>query len=276
MGLSKCILSVETAIFKGKTTENQLLQLKNCGFDKIELCAVKHRFNYNDIKYVNEMIGFILKNNIKTTSIHLPFGNDLDISSFDNNIRREAISAISKCIEIAIKLNCKILVLHPGVFMDEKQNRLKHLNIAVESISKLLCNLPDDMFIAVENLPPGFLAHTADELCTIVETVNDKCVGYCVDTGHAHIMRQTQALIERCGAKIYNVHIHDNHGQKDNHMMPLDGNIDWVNMFDLLNKVKFDGLLTYELTNEDNAVEKIRAIKNNFACLCNAIEVVPV
>ena len=52
-------------------------------------------------------------------------------------------------------------------------------------------------------------------------------VGVCLDLGHAHITVGTAAAIATLGRRIASVHVHDNHGVKDEHLWPGDGTIDW-------------------------------------------------
>ena len=52
-------------------------------------------------------------------------------------------------------------------------------------------------------------------------------VGVCLDLGHAHITVGTAEAIRTLGDRIATVHVHDNHGIKDEHLWPGDGTIDW-------------------------------------------------
>ena len=52
-------------------------------------------------------------------------------------------------------------------------------------------------------------------------------VGVCLDLGHAHITVGTAEAIATLGSRIASVHVHDNHGMKDEHLWPGDGTIDW-------------------------------------------------
>ena len=52
-------------------------------------------------------------------------------------------------------------------------------------------------------------------------------VGVCLDLGHANITVGTDAAIATLGRRIATVHVHDNHGIKDEHLWPGGGTIDW-------------------------------------------------
>jgi sugar phosphate isomerase/epimerase len=52
-------------------------------------------------------------------------------------------------------------------------------------------------------------------------------VGVCLDLGHAHITVGTAEAIQTLGDRIATVHVHDNHGMKDEHLWPGGGTIHW-------------------------------------------------
>jgi sugar phosphate isomerase/epimerase len=62
----------------------------------------------------------------------------------------------------------------------------------------------------------------------IVRIGHFKDVGVCLDTGHAHIGGGIGTTIAELKPLIRSAHIHDNHGQKDEHLWPGDGTIAWA------------------------------------------------
>src|SRR6185437_11221267 len=53
-------------------------------------------------------------------------------------------------------------------------------------------------------------------------------VGLCLDVGHAHFGEGVRTTLEQWKPHIFSSHIHDNHGQQDEHLWPGDGTIDWA------------------------------------------------
>jgi sugar phosphate isomerase/epimerase len=64
-------------------------------------------------------------------------------------------------------------------------------------------------------------------LITILQSGHLNQVGVCLDLGHANITVGIAEAIATLGPRIASVHVHDNHGFKDEHLWPGDGNIDW-------------------------------------------------
>jgi sugar phosphate isomerase/epimerase len=74
------------------------------------------------------------------------------------------------------------------------------------------------------------LTNEVTEALNLVEIVrigHFKDVGVCLDTGHAHIRGGIPAALAELKSLIRTAHIHDNHGEKDEHLWPGDGTIAW-------------------------------------------------
>jgi sugar phosphate isomerase/epimerase len=52
-------------------------------------------------------------------------------------------------------------------------------------------------------------------------------IDVCLDLGHAHMAPGITEAIGILGKRIGEIHVHDNHGLKDEHLWPGDGTIDW-------------------------------------------------
>jgi len=61
----------------------------------------------------------------------------------------------------------------------------------------------------------------------ILELAHLDNIGVCLDLGHAHMTVGVQEAITTLGKRIAEVHVHDNHGFRDEHLWPGDGTIDW-------------------------------------------------
>ena len=76
-------------------------------------------------------------------------------------------------------------------------------------------------------------------------------VGICFDVGHANVSGfKISEQMEILKGRIDVLHIHDNlgKGQKDAHMLPFDGSVDWEDVALGMAKSEFSGLLDVEVT----------------------------
>lgn len=80
-------------------------------------------------------------------------------------------------------------------------------------------------------------------------------VGMIFDVGHANLyLNRTPEdnlnLVEymkQLPFKIYEIHVTDNHGQKDEHLIPGEGNIDYTQMYEGVQAIGFDGVISLEV-----------------------------
>ncbi len=73
--------------------------------------------------------------------------------------------------------------------------------------------------------------------------------GICWDTGHANISGYKQSeQMEILKGRMDVLHIHDNNGVKDEHLLPFDGNIDWQDVAFGIRCCGFSGILDVEVT----------------------------
>ncbi|MCM3626269.1 sugar phosphate isomerase/epimerase [Paenibacillus glycanilyticus] len=88
---------------------------------------------------------------------------------------------------------------------------------------------------------------TAEELAELVRSLNHPLFGACWDTGHAHIQGVDQSSSLRIlGSLLKAVHIQDNQGVSDSHLLPYQGSIDWVDVMSGMAAAGYQGDFTYE------------------------------
>jgi sugar phosphate isomerase/epimerase len=79
--------------------------------------------------------------------------------------------------------------------------------------------------IALENTPDELGAPASLQHFITDTHLHD--LKLCFDIGHAHIEEGAQASFDAMRERVVSTHIHDNHGDKDEHLLPFEGTIDW-------------------------------------------------
>lgn len=125
-------------------------------------------------------------------------------------------------------LGCRTYVLHLG-FTDPAQDRpasWDRVRNAVDALAPEAEAL--GIALALENGMAGYQASN-EELLSLVADYAHPAVGICYDSGHAHVStgRATEVL-ESFAPYVVTVHLHDNDGTGDQHLLPGQGTIDWV------------------------------------------------
>ncbi len=182
-----------------------------------------------------------LREAMETTSmkfqIHAPF-SDINLAAFDERTRNYSIGVIMEIMELANDLGIDVVTVHPGklgpIQWYGKDRVPKLTRESLEILSKGCAEFTT--VLALENMPAMkyTICHKASEL---QEMVNGLDIEMCFDVGHANICRQIPEFLDMKD-KFSNIHLSDNVGDKDKHMPPGAGNIDF--------KMIMDGLVGYK------------------------------
>ena len=106
-----------------------------------------------------------------------------------------------------------------------------------------------DVNVCVENLPfPLYPLTTVEQVCEIVDKLARENLKVCLDTGHAAIFFGSNVgdAVRYIGNRLEAVHIHDNMGKEDEHLIPGDGIIDWDGFAAALKEIGFSGVISLE------------------------------
>lgn len=85
---------------------------------------------------------------------------------------------------------------------------------------------------------------TADELIALSDHFGH---GICWDFGHAHTTGLVQSdQLCKLGSRLVCLHVNDNHGGTDEHLLPFFGSINWVDAMQGLGQIHFPWCFNYE------------------------------
>ena len=115
--------------------------------------------------------------------------------------------------------------------------------------------------ILLENIPNEL--STPDRLIDFIQKTHFDDVGVCFDVGHAHLMSSVPEAFETLKSHICSTHVHDNHRDKDSHLWPGKGNIDWSNTVELLRSAPQVPPLLLEVEGEEK-VSPVEGMKEAF------------
>ena len=93
----------------------------------------------------------------------------------------------------------------------------------------------------------SLLSRAASLAELIDEDIEAANVGICLDLGHARLEGDVADAIELVSGHLAAIDVHDNRGRADDHLVPFEGAIDWPSALTTVQKVGYDGALTFEL-----------------------------
>ena len=186
-----------------------------------------------------------------------------DISADDGGATVEGLRG---WLELYVAVGVRAAVLHPGRKPPAGEARAPEAALArqVAALETLTGQLAGtETTICLENVSAAPLA---PDLLRILEAVDDPHLGICLDTGHLHIAGGDQAeFIRAAGGHLKALHIADNEGQSDQHMMPYGrGSVDWPTVVAELRQLPYEGLCNLEIPGENRAPRAVRLAKLDY------------
>lgn len=151
---------------------------------------------------------------------------------------------IGRSIEAASVLGAKYCVIHP-VWKDEKgktiESKSEFISVNAQAIKKWLplaekCGV----ILLSENILWG-ASKDPRIISELVDKVNSKWFGWCFDVGHAHCSGFTPDVLLKCPVIPASLHIQDNDGSGDGHLIPGDGTVDMERFIDVLREIGYTG-----------------------------------
>ena len=195
-----------------------------------------------------------------TTTIHAPF-LDLNPGALDPTIREATLRRFHQVLQAAELLRPQVIVFHPG--FDELRygdNRMAWLKNSISFWQEMLPHAKElGCIIAVENI----FEKEPSTLRGLLEAIDDPSFRHCFDVGHWNMFTTVSAedWFAELGPYIAECHIHDNHGQTDEHLPLGEGLINFNKMFKLLGQYAPDAVLTIEAHSKERMERALKAIE---------------
>lgn len=239
------------------------------GAQAIEIFAARQHLDYaNRKQHVREIADWFRTSGVPLNSVHSPMYCDyemgrtgaqpVNVAATDRAQRIEAMDEIKRALEIAEQIPFRFLVQHIGKGGESFDDR--KFEAAMTSIEHLRAFAkPLGVRILLENIPNELA--TPDRLVEFINITHFDDVGVCFDFGHAHLMGDVPQAFEILKSYVRSTHTHDNAKDRDTHLWPGNGSIDWKAAMELLRSAPNTPPLLLEIEGDEksNVVERMSA-----------------
>jgi sugar phosphate isomerase/epimerase len=226
---------LSTYLFVNKKLSSALVgEVARAGASAIELFCSRGHFDYRSADDARELASWLAGNNLTLHSIHSPTTRDfqlsresgapLSICDPERLRRQEAVDEIKRALDLVEQIPFRYCVQHVARSRDLPDER--KWDAAFSSLENLsLFARHRGVTLAIENTP-GEMATPAN-LKHFLEQTRLTTVKICFDAGHAHLEGGVPEALEAVRDFVATTHIHDNRGERDDHLLPYEGTIDW-------------------------------------------------
>lgn len=214
----------------------EIARLRESGITRIEVCGLGDpgHLDIHNREHISDIISECAVQGVSIVSIHSP--NFLYHSDDEGN-RKHAVSEGVLAAKVAEEMGAGVMVCH---FRPEEQSE--------KSITEMLDQLEGySIKLGIEN------GQNLAEFAAFVDKIASDRFGMVVDIGHTRDQdeinpftkndraRQTMA---QCGDRLIHLHLHDWVGS--DHFSPLDGSIEWGEVFAAFKDIDYSGYFMFE------------------------------
>jgi sugar phosphate isomerase/epimerase len=174
-------------------------------------------------------------------------GPPCDLSAADRSLREASLGLMRLEAEFARTLGCRDIVVHPvGV---ESRMTDAWREAALAEACRGLDRLGGEFGVRflIENMPPPFFGSDALPLRRTVDALASPHVGLAYDSGHAMLAGDPVGVVRLMGPRLWGVHLHDNRGKQDDHLIAGMGVIPFEDVARALAEVGYGGTFLIEV-----------------------------
>jgi sugar phosphate isomerase/epimerase len=230
---------LSTYLFNSRKLTRELLgQIAEAGFEGLEIFGSRAHFDYTSKAEAREVAHALADHHLFLSSLHAPTSRDvsatreggqpLSICEVERVRRIEAMDELKRAIDVADDLPFPRMIFHMGGARETHD--LRKRDAAFSTLEHLILHARHaGVTICIENTnsemgDPSYLRSFVDDTRLALR--------FNFDIGHAHLAdgkedKRVETAFVPLRELIASIHIHDNHGEKDEHLPPYDGTIDW-------------------------------------------------
>lgn len=208
--------------------------------DAIVKAGFKHVFcQWYDASHVcvsqSDQIKLCRKNGLHVEFVHLGYK---DLSQIWEEEGGYYVDQYKKDLKELHDLDIDLVVMHAragAITPDPNELGLNRFKEIVEYAKSL------NIKVALEN------TRGKEHFQYLLDNIKLDNFGICFDAGHYHCCYQDDLDISKYKDRVFCVHLHDNFGEKDQHLLPFDGDNNWHKVIQVLHEVNYHGPITMEL-----------------------------
>lgn len=172
------------------------------------------------------------------------------LCSPSDKVRKDSIAYIQDSIQTAAAFGAPVVSVCPGhtLYGQSVEDGLDRLRDSLNSIAEFAASYKISIAIEPADKYETDLVSTCMDGLIMAKSLDHNNLGVLLDNGHAQVVGEdVPETIANLKERMFHVHIDDNHGQRDQHLVPGEGIFNFVSMLKALAQGNYRGYLCAEL-----------------------------
>lgn len=200
-------------------------------------------------------------------TVHAPIYG-VNLASPIRSLAAASLAEVVQTVDLAVEVGSRLVVIHPGhvdedyLALDgERDLAWRRFSFALEVI--LARAGQRGVRVAIENKQRGRgwdMVHTSDEHARVLDRFPQ--LRACLDVGHLHTVEgDLAAHVVALGERLAHVHLHDNCGERDEHLPLGRGGVAWRGALAALAGAGYRGHIVLEVPDPDGLRESVAVLE---------------
>jgi protein FrlC len=232
--------------------QEAIRRLHRFGYQGIEIWGGRPHLYRHDLDAELDSIKALLDQFEMTVPNFIPaqFRYPTILCSSNESVRRDSVRYIEDAIDNALKIGAPSVSLCAGMTLYGESIDQGWANLRQSIIELIDYTDQTNLRLLIEpaHQAESTLILTIADGLRMIREIKSERLGICLDTGHAHLNHEDLAQIVRDlrGVPLH-IHIDDNRGDSDAHLMPGEGRIDYKPFVRALREMSYPGFVSAEL-----------------------------
>lgn len=264
-------LSQSTFVYFNYPLKEAIIRIAEAGYQGVEIWGGRPHTYRNDLTEVElKDIHHLVEDKGLEISAFIPaqFRYPTSLVNPKKKIREDSINYIREGCYTAIALGTHKVTVCPGhtLYGQSIESAWQLLKEGLKILTEYAQMYDITLLLEPTHRMESDLVTTVDDALKITGEIGSDKLGILLDIGHAAIIKES---LTDCVKKlhesrsVFHIHIDDNNGLMDEHLIPGRGKINFIPFLKELKKIKYEGFLTVELgfqytINPDDAVYESR------------------
>ncbi len=244
-------IGISTLVDYTYPLESLLPRIRQAGFDAVAFGHKATHFTYFEKKRISEVADLCERLGLFVDYIHTPIDIFLDLTSPNEHARQATIATYKFAVDAAKEMGGRAVTVHVCnkelMTEDEMDARVPFGLDSFKTLGEY--SAEKGILFCVENLP--FTQSYHRMLVKLLKAYESNHIYLCLDTCHISMGNpEPFSFIEAYAPLIKNLHLSDNFGQRDLHLIPYTGSFDFDRLARLLGQTGYDGNVMLENSRE--------------------------